>query len=268
MAEEESIPFKGLTFLNTRDSGSAPVLSDLLMEKGGAVVECPTIELTRPKSWEAFDKRLKSVTKDDWIVFTSPNAVRATLDRIWSLNQPYGALSLARIAVIGQGTGDVLRAEKLEIDLIPPLSQQEVLLRYLLEMMRKDDRVWIPRAQEARDVLETGLQAAGYEVVVTPVYRTVLPEAGIKPAVDNLLAGRIDWMLFTSTSTVINFFELMDDESRSSLENRWPKVACIGAVTAESARECGLGVQVVPSRQDVPGMVDAIADYITRGETE
>lgn len=268
MAEEESIPFKGLTFLNTRDSGSAAVLTDLLREKGGAVVECPTIELTKPKSWKAFDNRLKSVTQDDWIVFTSPNAVRATLDRIWSLNQPYGALALARIAVIGQGTGDVLRAEKIGIDLIPPFSQQEVLLRTLLEKMRKDDRVWIPRAQEARDVLERGLAAAGYEVVVTPVYRTVLPEGGIKPAVDDLLAGKIDWMLFTSTSTVTNFFELMGDASRSALENRWPKVACIGAVTAESARECGLGVQVVPARQDVPGMVEAIAEYVTRGETE
>lgn len=268
MAEEESTPFKGLTFLNTRDSGSAPALTDLVMEKGGAVVECPTIEITPPKSWEAFDTRLKSVTQDDWIVFTSPNAVRATLDRIWSLNQPYGALTLARIAVIGQGTGDALRAEKIEIELIPPFSQQEVLLRSLLEKMRKDDRVWIPRAQEARDVLERGLRAAGYEVVVTPVYRTVLPEDGIKPAVDDLLAGKIDWMLFTSTSTVTNFFELMDDESSAKLENRWPKVACIGAVTAESARECGLGVQVVPARQDVPGMVDAIAEYVTRGETE
>jgi len=104
--------------------------------------------------------------------------------------------------------------------------------------------------------------------VVTPAYRKVLPEAGIKPAVADLLAGRIDWMLFTSTSTVINFFELMNDESRSALENRWPKVACIGAVTAESAREFGLGVQVVPARQDVPGMVDAIAEYLTQGAAE
>ena len=268
MAEEDSTPFEGLTFLNTRDSGSAPALTDMLVERGGAVVECPTIELTRPLHWGPFDNRLKSVTQDDWIVFTSANAVRATLDRIWSLNLPYGALALARLAVIGQGTGDVLRAEKLEIDLVPPFSQQEVLLRSLLQKMRKDDRVWIPRAQEARDVLERGLRAAGYEVVVTPVYRTVPPEGGIQPAVDNLLADRIDWLLFTSTSTVTNFFELMDEETRHGLEHRWPKVACIGAVTAETAREFGLMVQVVPARQDMSGMVEAIAEYVTHSGAE
>jgi len=265
MAEEDSTPFQGLTFLNTRDSGSAPALTTLLTEEGGAVVECPTIEITRPLQWEPFDTRLKSVTRDDWIVFTSANAVRATLDRIWSLNLPYGALAMAHLAVIGQGTGDVLRAEKLEIDLVPPFSQQEILLRSLLQRMKKDDRVWIPRAHEARDVLEQGLRGAGYEVVVTPVYRTVPPKAGIKAAVDALLAGKIDWILFTSTSTVTNFFELMDDESRSALENRWPKVACIGAVTAEAAREFGLLVQVVPARQDMSGMVAAIANYVTQG---
>ena len=127
--------------------------------------------------------------------------------------------------------------------------------------------VHVPRAQVARDVLERGLRGAGYEVVVTPVYQTIPPRAGIKPAEDNLRAGRIDWMLFTSPSTVINFFELLDEEARTELEHRWPNAACIGAVTAESAREYGLEVQVVPARQDLTGMVEAVAAYVTQGGT-
>lgn len=265
MTEDVSIPFHGLTFLNTRDAGSAPLLTQMLEERGGSVVECPTIEITPPRSWDAFDKRLQTVTQDDWIVFTSANAVRACLDRLWTLNRPPGVITQARIAAIGLGTGNALREAKIKVDLIPSVSQQEVLLRAILRQMKRGDRVWIPRAQEARDVLVKGLQGAGYEVVVTPVYRTITPKAGLQPALETLRGGQIDWMLFTSTSTVDNFFDLLDEESRRTFEHRWPNVACIGAVTAETARKHGLHVQVVPARQDLMGMVNAIESHLSGG---
>lgn len=260
---DESTPLQGLTFLNTRDARSAGSLTDMLTERGAQVVECPTIEFIAPASWQAFDTRVAQATHDDWVVFTSANAVTATMERLWELNRPPATLSRGRIAAIGLGTANLLRSYKLEVDLMPGVAQQEMLLETLLAALKRSDKVWIPRAQDAREVLVDGLRAEGYQVLVTPVYRTVMPKAGLRPALDALGAGRIDWIVFSSPSTVNHFFQLLDEEARTRLAHRWPQVACIGAVTAEAARDQGLPVAVLPARQDLEGMVAAIADYVT-----
>jgi uroporphyrinogen III methyltransferase/synthase len=265
---DNPIPLKGLTFLNTRDARSAPALSDMLQEQGGRVVECPTIEIAPPSSWREFDARTAQITQDDWIVFTSQNAVRATLERLWELNQPPGILNRGRVATIGQGTSAALEREKIAVAYVPPLAQQEALLEGLLARLKRGDKVWMPRAQDARELLVDGLRAAGYPVSITPVYRTTTPRAGLTPAREDLLAGRVDWILFTSTSTVAHFFELLDADLRARLDSRWPQVACIGAVTADTAREHGLAVSVVPSRQDLPGLVAALVEHVARGGGE
>lgn len=265
---DPSTPLRGLTFLNTRDARSAPALTRLLAENGAEVVECPTIEFIPPRSWKPFDTRLECISSDDWIVFTSATAVRATLERLWDLNRPPGTLGQARIAVIGEGTASAVHAEKLNVDLMPGISQQEALLAALLSRLERRDKVWIPRAQEAREVLVNGLRKGGTEVVVTPVYRTAVPKDGLQAALGPLKSGGIDWLLFTSTSTVNHFFELLDADSRAQLAQRWPQVACLGAVTAEAARRKGLPVAVVPSRQDIQGMVDAILGAIVSDSAE
>lgn len=264
----QAAPLQGLTFLNTRDARGAEQLTRILQERGGEVVECPTIEFVPPRSWRQFDGRLARISKDDWIVFTSATAVQATLERLWELNRPPGVLSIARIAVIGRGTASTLQAENLEVALMPQVAQQEPLLEAMLANMKRDDKVWMPRAQEAREMLVEGLEAQGYEVTVTPVYRTLAPKAGLEPAIGPIRENRIDWLLFTSTSTVTHFFDMMDTQTRRHLEQHTPHVACIGAVTAEAARRNGLPVSVVPARQDLTGMVDAIVAQVTGSEPE
>lgn len=260
---DAATPLQGLTFLNTRDARSAGQLSEKLDDLGGRVVACPTIEFIAPSSWVPFDGRLEAITTDDWIVFTSANAVRATFERLWELNKPLGVLTRARIAVIGQGTANVLATHNIAVSLMPGVAQQEALLHVLLGVLRRSDKVWIPRAQDAREVLVEGLRAEGVSVAITPVYRTVMPKDGLGAALDELRAGRVDWMLFTSTSTVRHFFELLDNETLATLENRWPQVACIGAVTAKAAEAYGLPVTVVPVRQDLNGMIDALVAKVT-----
>ena len=55
--------------------------------------------------------------------------------------------------------------------------------------------------------------------------------------------------------------------TRTALAQRWPRVACIGAVTAEAVRDQGLAVAVVPSRQDLEGMLAAVVDTVQGGGT-
>ncbi|HEX9843144.1 MAG TPA: uroporphyrinogen-III synthase, partial [bacterium] len=115
----EAEPLRGLTFLNTRDARGAATLTQMLAELGAEVVECPTIQFIAPESWVPFDSRLEQLTEDDWVVFTSANAVRATLERLWELNRPPAVLGRGHLAVIGRGTKNALERHKLSVALMP-----------------------------------------------------------------------------------------------------------------------------------------------------
>ncbi len=262
MAAPTDKPLQGLAFLNTRDSRSAPRLTGRLERLGARVVACPTIAFVPPESWAPFDERVARLTAHDCVVFTSANAVGASLERLEALGRPPATLGAGPIAAIGQGTRDALQEAGLPVALVPALAQQEGLLALLCERLRPGDRVWIPRAQEAREELVEGLRQAGFAVEVTTVYRTVPPSEGLGAARAELLAGRIDWLLFTSSSTVLNFCAMLDAEVRAALAARDPHVACIGAITADAARHQGLPVHVVPAQQDLDGLLEALVDYV------
>jgi uroporphyrinogen-III synthase len=111
--------------------------------------------------------------------------------------------------------------------------------------------ILLPRADIARPVLADGLCALGARVDEVPTYHTVRgnpPQA----AFDALLAG-VDVITFTSSSTVRNFVALTD-----GLDYGDPLIACIGPVTAATARELGLHVDIVAEEYTIDGLLEAL----------
>ena len=113
-------------------------------------------------------------------------------------------------------------------------------------------RVVLARAEVARDVLPDGLAAMGWEVDVVPVYRTV-PVVPTDAQRDAVRAA--DAVTFTSSSTVENWVAAFGDLVP-------PVVACIGPVTADTARRLGLRVDLVADVHTVPGLVDALVAHV------
>ena len=101
----------------------------------------------------------------------------------------------------------------------------------------------------ARDVLPEGLRAAGWEVDVVEAYRT----EAVRPDAATLAAAKAaDAITFTASSTVANYLEVAGPDAVP------PFVACIGPVTARTARAHGLRVDVVSEVHTVEGLVDAL----------
>jgi uroporphyrinogen III methyltransferase/synthase len=119
-------------------------------------------------------------------------------------------------------------------------------------------RVLLPRALEARDTLPAGLRAHGAVPEIVPVYRTTSATADGGGLAAELLAGRIDAVTFTSSSTVRHFVELVGAEAA-----RCGKCAAavIGPVTAGTARELGLPVTIEAQQYTVPGLIEALARH-------
>jgi uroporphyrinogen-III synthase len=78
-----------------------------------------------------------------------------------------------------------------------------------------------------------------------------------------LVGGGVDVITFTSSSTVHNFAQLFDTRDLRGLL-AGVRVACIGAVTAETAAEYGLRAEVVPSESNAHALARAVAEFYYR----
>jgi uroporphyrinogen III methyltransferase/synthase len=120
-------------------------------------------------------------------------------------------------------------------------------------------RILLPRAAIAREVLPQELRALGAQVDEISVYQTIQPRNGKTEELRNSLQeGKIDLVTFTSSSTVRNFVALFPEENVSALLGKtW--VGCIGPITADTAREYGLQVTVQPTKYTIPAFAEAKA---------
>jgi len=118
--------------------------------------------------------------------------------------------------------------------------------------------ILLPRAREARDALPDGLRVLGAVVDVIPVYQTICETGDGSGLAAELLAGRIDLVTFTSSSTVRGFVDLVGRPAAAS--GRFA-AAVIGPVTAGTARELGITVAIEALDYTVPGLVAAIVRY-------
>jgi len=263
-ADTAAQPLHGLTFLNTRDASSAAALTTALERLGARVIERPTIAFAPPTVWTDFDRAAAALRGGQWAIFTSATAVRFALARFAETGRGAASLAACRLAAVGPGTAGALARQGLTPALLPERFQGEGLLEALRPRLQPGEPVWHPRAEEAREALDDGLRAAGVALTVSPCYRTVTPAEGLGPVPDLLRARQIDWLCFTSASTVRNFFALLEPELREAARNG-PRIACLGAITAETARERGLRVDALPEQQDLAGLARAIVEAVRQG---
>jgi uroporphyrinogen III methyltransferase/synthase len=100
---------------------------------------------------------------------------------------------------------------------------------------------------------------AGARVEVVPAYETVLDETGVAEMKDMLLSGEIDIITYTSSSTVTNFVKLLDGFDFQALPAN-VTIACIGPVTADTAKDLGRRVDLVAEEYTIPGLVGVDQD--------
>lgn len=249
----ERRPLFGRRIVVTRARAQAPALVKKVRELGGEPIELPVIEITDPADGgTALRDAVARVGSYDWLVLTSVNGVERTFARIDDTR----ALAGVRVAAIGPGTAEALARYRVRADLVPERSVAESLLDSFPEPPPdRIGRVLVASAAVARDVLPNGLRERGWDVDVVDAYRTrpVVPTVEQRAAVE-----AADAVLFTSSSTVDNFLAAMGADQVP------PIVACIGPVTAGTARGHGLTVTVESPVHTIDGLVDAVVAHLRR----
>jgi uroporphyrinogen III methyltransferase/synthase len=262
----EDRPLFGRRVVVTRPRGQAATLAEALEEQGADVVAFPTIAIAPPPDPAALDRAVANASRYDWIVFTSANGVRAFVARFAALGQDVRVLAPVRLAAIGPETAAELGRHLLRPAVVAADFRAEGLLVALGQEDLAGRRVLLPRAAGARAILPDELRARGATVDEVIAYEAVPPgdlDVGALRAA--LAAGAIDALTFTSSSTVRNFVALVGAAEVAQLvRDGRPAVACIGPVTAETAREHGLAVAVMPREYTAAALARALVEYFHR----
>lgn len=250
----------GKRILITRARSQSGEFARQLEKRGAEVVEFPTIEIVPPLRWEEVDRAIGRLRSYDWIIFTSANGVDFFWQRMMERGGNPRLPSSLKVCAIGPATADRLKKKRASVHYIPREFIAESVLEGFEKMAVKKRKILLARAKKARDILPRGLRRMGAEVDVVAVYRTVKPKGGSEKLKKLLAEGKMDVIAFTSSSTVDHFAELLKKED---LEKRLSRiaVACIGPITARTAKEWGMKVRIQPRQFTIPGLTRAIAEY-------
>jgi len=256
----ERRPLFGRRIVVTRSRRQAHVFATLLEGEGAEVVSLPTIAPAPPESFAAFDAALAEIGRYAWLVLTSPHGVEVFFDRLRTLGRDVRELAGVAVAAIGPATASAIAARGLNVALMPKEYRAEAVADALVATGVSGKRVLLARAAGARTILPERLRAAGALVDDVATYRSVVPsDATAAPA---LLGGarRPDLVTFTSSSTVTNFAALFPGRALAATL-AGVAVGCIGPVTASTARELGVTVDVQPAEYTIPAFAAAIVDH-------
>lgn len=258
-------PLFGKRVLVTRSREQASVLSRRLRKLGAEPVELPAITFEPPEDYTPLDAAIRHIRQYDWIIFTSTNGVRAFMERLWTLGWDARSLAKVKLAAIGPATATALEQCRLRADYVPDQYVAEAVAAGLCDV--RGQRILLPRADIARPALAIALREAGATVDEVTVYRTVLAE-GVQGSASSgdlvfptsedvrqmLAKNQIDVVTFTSSSTVRNLVALLGGVKPL----RGALIACIGPITADTAREMGLRVDMVAEEYTIDGLIEVL----------
>jgi uroporphyrinogen III methyltransferase/synthase len=252
------LPLAGLRVLVTRARHQASQLSARLVELGATPVEYPVIEIRPVEAGGQFDAALALLSDFAWVVFTSTNGVDAVFDRLTAGGKDARALAASRVCAIGPSTAAALKSRGIVADWMPEQFITDALVAGFRQFDLLDREVLLARADIAPPGLAEGLRAQGARVTEVAAYRTVPAAARRDRLLTALEAREIDLVTLTSSSTVRNLVEGLNGR-RDLLSD--VVVGCIGPVTAATARELGLRVDVEAGEHTIDGLIAAIVSW-------
>jgi uroporphyrinogen III methyltransferase/synthase len=260
-------PLAGRTVVITRALAQADDFAAELERYGAEVILCPTIEIGALDNYERLDEAIDHLYGYDWLIFTSVNGVDFFFQRLKTRGRNTSDLDELRVCAIGEATAERLNDLHVHVDVVPDEFKAEGVFEALKSFVGGADalknlNVLIPRASVARDYLPKALEESGARVDVVPAYRTSLPANLDRGRIAAMLSGGADCIAFTSSSTVKNLAQLFDNQDLSEAL-AGVVIACIGDITATTAADYGLRVEIQPDAFTIPALARSIADYFT-----
>ncbi|GAE27319.1 uroporphyrinogen-III methyltransferase [Halalkalibacter wakoensis JCM 9140] len=250
-------PLAGKTILVTRAKEQAKEVTQLIEKQGGTTIEIPLIAFQSTINKKEADV-LQHIGDYQWLIFTSSNGVRFFMD-YYIQHGDRDLLKKINIAVVGTKTEETLNKYQLAANIIPQEFVAEGLIEALKGQIKKDDKVLVARGNLGRMRLINELTKLGAVVTDLTVYETFLPKKSSYDLLDVLKTENIDYVTFTSSSTVHNYIKSIEPVGIKSRNH--PIIACIGPIAAKTAESYGLKVEIVPRTYTIEHFIKEIVRH-------
>ena len=250
----------GVGVLVTRPAHQAEPLCDELERRGASVTRFPVLAIGPPEDAAARDQGIRRLPGMDWVIFVSPNAVHALLDRLeeMGLGWPGGV----RTAGVGAGTAAALEERGLHMDCVPKTGfDSESLLAQPAFRHMAGRRAMLVRGDGGREILRQTLEKRGAEVHVVAAYRRMRPATD--PAILDTAwaAGAMDVAVVTSGAALENLLTLACPERRERLLGTG--LVVISQRVAAQASGLGFANGIVATEgTSAEAMSDAVARWV------
>jgi uroporphyrinogen-III synthase len=254
-------PLAGKRIVITRAPEQASELTQALEQMGAEVLLLPTVSFVPANDWTAVDNALQEISKFDWLLLTSQNAVRFFCERCRERGICPEDLSSSklRVGAVGIATAHTAKQESMRVDYVAKGQTGE---SFALELSGElsGHSVLLPRGDRADDRLPNALRNAGAIVTEAVTYRNMPPSNYDSQIMGRVLRGQVDAIVFASPSAFYNLRHLFDVGELAKLSESVDFVV-IGPTTARALRESGGRVGIETQESSSTGLANAIASH-------
>ncbi|MBU5437904.1 uroporphyrinogen-III C-methyltransferase [Tissierella sp. MSJ-40] len=248
-------PLLGTNIVVTREKRYAKETVRKLEELGGNVISFPTIKIEEITPNKKLDESIINIDRYSHIVFTSVNGVEIFFKRFFELEKDIRSISGIKISAVGPKTAAVIKKYGINADLVPKEFVGEGLVEELKKVLSKEDRILIPRAEIARKELVDELSKVCL-VDEVKIYRTSKSIESRNEIINSLKDLESYYLIFTSSSTFINFIEILDQDTRWVLDKG--KVISIGPITTKTIEEKGYSIYKQSEIYTIDGILELL----------
>ena len=251
----EKKPLFGKNIMVTRSRTQSSSIVEKIMDLGGNPIEIPTIKIEKIENNTELENEIKNINDYTYLVLTSKNGVEIFFDKLEEMNLDARSLANLKICAIGSATAKEIKSRGINPDIVPKKFVAESLFDELKDKLRKEDKILIPRAKNARDYLIDKLSEI-CTVKEVHTYESVIDTSKREEILDILDNEQLDYITFASSSTVRNFVEIIGKDNLDKIENS--KVISIGPITSATANELNIEIYKEAQNATIDKIVEAI----------
>lgn len=241
-----------------RDARQSDVFAKMLMKNNFEPVVCPVIQIEKRELSEELAAALQNISAYSWLIFTSPNGVKAFFELFLANGGDMRSLGHAKFATIGKATAQVLQKFGFKADFVPEKQVSNALATGLAEKLSADDRLLVPRSAIANnDMVDILREKCPVDDI--KIYDTVIKTDNESELKALLQSGEVAYVPFTSASTVDGFWQAIGGDI-SALAN--VKTVAIGPITKKRMLELGITPDLEAAEHSLEGIIKVLGGTI------